>query len=48
MKILIRRKFFSYDNLTTNLSDFTVKINNGELSAESNQPLTIKDIWVME
>ena len=26
----------------------TVKINNGELSAESNQPLTIKDIWVME
>ena len=26
----------------------TVKINNGKLSAESNQPLTIKDIWVME
>lgn len=26
----------------------TVKINNGELSAESNQPLTIKDIWVMK
>ncbi len=29
-------------------SGITVKINNGELSAESNQPLTIKDIWVME
>lgn len=26
----------------------TVKINNGELSAESNHPSTIKDIWVME
>lgn len=50
----IRVYFFKKEN-TSNYKvgqqfegGITVRINNGELSAESNQPLTIKDIWVME
>ena len=50
----IRVYFFKKEN-TSNYKvgqqfegGITVRINNGELSAESNQPVTIKDIWVME
>ena len=57
--IQFNQEFQTYFFKQENTSDYkvgnhfqggiTVKINNGELSAESNHPsLTIKDIWIME
>ena len=41
---LNQKKIFSYDNLTINLSDFTVKINDEEISLTKKE---IELLWLL-